>query len=248
MSLSVERVLARYTARQVLARRRALALLGLVLIPVLLSLAFSGQGEEGPVPFLAQLFTVVVVPVILPLVALVIGTGAFGAEVEDGTAVFVLARPVARWRIVLVRLLVAGTLTALLVAPATLVAGLVGAHGSEEARSLAVGFALGVAAGSFLYCAVFLALSLVTRRALIVGFGYVIVWEGMLSGLFSGTRILSVRQYTLSLADSFSGAGSQAFTADLAAGTAAVMSVVVLVLATVYAIRRLRIFEVGEAV
>ncbi len=247
MSFSIERTLARYTVRQVLARRRALALIALGLLPVLLGLLLRGEEDVEPLRNAAALLEEVVALVILPLVALVIGTGVFGAEIEDGTAVFVLGRPVARWRIVLVRLLVAGAVTALLVAPGALAAGLVAADGAAGAGSLAGGFALALAVGAFLYCAVFLALSLVTRRALIVGFAYVIVWEGTLSRL-PGTHYLSVRHHTLALAEAFSGAPPAVFDAPFDTGAAVVMAIAVFVLSTVYAIHRLRGFEVGESV
>ena len=37
---------------------------------------------------------------ILPLVALVFGTAALGSELEDGTAVFLIIKPIPRWRII----------------------------------------------------------------------------------------------------------------------------------------------------
>ena len=55
--------------------------------------------------------------------------------------------------------------------------------------------------GALEYTAVFLALSLVTSRALIIGLAYVVVWEGVVAGLFAGTRILSIRQHALAVAD-----------------------------------------------
>ena len=45
-------------------------------------------------------------------------------------------------------------------------------------------------------------LSVVTSRALIAGLIYVFIWEGLVNGLFAGTRLLSVRHYTLGVADS----------------------------------------------
>ena len=42
--------------------------------------------------------------VLLPLVAVIVGTSALGSELDDGTIVYLLARPVPRWRIVIVKL------------------------------------------------------------------------------------------------------------------------------------------------
>ena len=43
-------------------------------------------------------------------------------------------------------------------------------------------------------------LSAFTGRALILGLCYVLLWEGVLSGLLEGTRFLSIRQASLGLA------------------------------------------------
>ena len=45
------------------------------------------------------------VTTVLPLVALVYGTAALGAEIEDGTAVYLLAKPIPRSRIIFAKLL-----------------------------------------------------------------------------------------------------------------------------------------------
>ena len=49
---------------------------------------------------------------VLPLVALVFGTAALGSELDDGTAVHILTKPIPRWTIILPKLVVAGGLTA----------------------------------------------------------------------------------------------------------------------------------------
>ena len=43
----------------------------------------------------------------------------------------------------------------------------------------------------------FTALGAVTSRALIIGLGYTLIWEGVLAGLLEGTKFLSVRQAML---------------------------------------------------
>jgi ABC-2 type transport system permease protein len=250
MTTSPEAVLARLTLRQILARRRVLALLALCALPVLLALV-SRAGETdldaGVLQMLVQILGQMIVPVILPLVALVIGTGVFGAEVEDGTALFVLAKPVARWRILLTRLVVATTATAVPVAGAVLASG-VAAAGGWDRWGLTGAFAAAVALGALLYCALFVLLSLWTRRALVAGLAYVVVWEGMLSGLFGGTRLLSVRHITLAVADRLSSTPPQAFDGQITPTAALVMATLIAVAATLYAVRLLRRFEVREAV
>jgi ABC-2 type transport system permease protein len=247
MSLAVERALASMTARQILARRRAVALVLFGLLPVALAALLRARASgtaEAALASVVELNTNLIIPVILPIVALVIGTGVFGAEIDDGTAMYVLAKPVARWRIVLTRVLVAAVATALLTAPAAfLVAPAFGA----DAAPAGLGFAAAVAAGALLYSALFVALSLVTRRALVAGIAYVVLWEGTIASRAAGTRYLSIRQFVLSFAERMAELPEAAFNAPLTLRGALVMSVLTVVGATLYAIRRLRRFEVGEA-
>ena len=46
-----------------------------------------------------------------------------------------------------------------------------------------------------------MALSLVTRRPVLIGLVYVLLWEGLLTNLLTGTRLLAVQQYAVSVAD-----------------------------------------------
>ena len=99
--------------------------------------------------------------------------------------------------------------------------------------------------GTLEYTAVFLALSLVTSRALIIGLAYVVIWEGVVAGLFAGTRIVSIRQHVLAVADSAAGEG--AVSAELAVGTAVLVGGIVIVAAVALAVRRLARVELrGE--
>ena len=54
--------------------------------------------------------------------------------------------------------------------------------------------------GGSAYAAAFVALSVFTSRALLLGLGYTLIWEGVLSGLLEGTKFLSIRQATLGIA------------------------------------------------
>lgn len=248
MSLTVETTLARVALRQMTANRRMLWLCLFAALPVLLSALIAARttGDDVLRNLVGQ-YTILAVPVLLPLVALVIGTGVFGGEIDDGTITYVLGKPVPRWRIVVTRVVVAGLATAAVMVPPTLVSGLVMARGFD-AGGVVVAFTVAVAVGGLLYCALFVALSLRTRRALVAGLVYVLVWEGAMSNFFAGTKALSVRQYTLALADALSTTRPQVFDAELSGGTALVMAVVVGALAVGYSVRRLQRFEIGEAV
>jgi ABC-2 type transport system permease protein len=240
-------VIARITLRQLLSRRRTLLLLLLGGVVVLVAGIFRLAGEEArALPFTSGLLSNLGVGTLMPLVALIFGTGAIGAEIEDGTAIFLLAKPISRRTIVLTKVAVAAVCSAALTCGPMLLAGLIAAGGLGE--GLVPGMAAAAAIGSLLYCAVFVALSLITSRALVFGLAYVLIWEGLLAGLFAGTRTFSIRQLTLAFADSIGGIPKDVFDAPVSLLTAVVVGTFLLVGATLIAIRRLSAYEIsGEA-
>jgi ABC-2 type transport system permease protein len=232
------------TLRALLNRRRTLmlGLLGLLLVVVAVIFRLNGPSESESLEVTRQLLANFGIAVLLPLVAVIVGTSAIGSELEDGTIVYLLARPVERWRIVLVKLLVAWLVTSLLVAPAIFVAGMIG-NGDAQ---LAGAFAAASVLGALEYVAVFLALSVVTSRALIVGLAYVVVWEGFVAALFAGTRGISIRQHTLAVAEWLGGSTTTGI-AELDLVNALVIGGIVTVLVTLLAVRRLQEVELrGE--
>lgn len=186
-------VVARITLRALLGRRRTVLLLLLATIPVLVGLLVraNAEGIREIGPTLDGLVT----RIILPLVALVFGTAALGSELEDGTAVHLLVKPISRVTIVLAKVAVAGTLTALLVVPSTVVAAILMVEPAANVGLVTSSLGLGVLAGSYLYAAIFAALGVLTSRGLIIGLGYALIWEGLLAGLLPGTQVFSVREY-----------------------------------------------------
>jgi ABC-2 type transport system permease protein len=224
------------TLRALLNRRRTLllALLGALLIGVAAIYRFSNPAADQSLEVTQRLLSDFGIGVLLPLVAVIVGTSALGSELEDGTIVYLLARPVPRWRIAIVKWLMAWLITSLLVAPAIVIAGIIG-HGDAQ---LSLGYAVASVVGALEYCAVFVALSIMTSRALIVGLAYVVVWEGFVAGLFAGTRQVSIRQHALAVAEALGGNGA-AGTAELELANAVIIGVLVTGAAAFVAIRRL---------
>ena len=193
--------IARVTLRQLLGRRRTLLLVLLSTLPVLLALAFRVAGETEIERFPRRIFDTISMTILLPLVAILFGSGAFGAEIDDGTIVYLLAKPVPRWVVVASKALSAIAIAILLTGGSTALAGFIdmvpaGGDGvlATEAQVLAM------VVGSACYVSLFLALSLFTRRALVIGIGYMLVWEGALSLMLPGIANLSIRQYSLGAA------------------------------------------------
>ena len=66
--------------------------------------------------------------------------------------------------------------------------------------TITLAFAVACLVGGSAYAVAFMALSVFTSRAFLLGLAYVLIWEGVLSGLLEGTKFLSIRQATLGLA------------------------------------------------
>jgi len=224
------------TLRALLGRRRTILMLLLAGVPVLLGLLVRANGDG--VRDVAATLDGIVIRVVLPLVALVFGTAALGSELEDGTAVHILTKPVRRSTIVLAKILVAGTLTAAMLVPSTILAGVL--LGRPGQLGVTFALAIGVLVGSYLYVAIFVALSVATSRGLIIGLGYALVWEGVLAGLLPGSQVFSVREYVRGIADILNPAA-----ADSIVGAGAVLyAAVALVAATAIAFDRKAAYEI----
>lgn len=236
--------LAIITVRALLNRRRTilLALLGLILVGITALYRLSDPAAAEATEATRRLLADLGIGVLLPLVAVIVGTAALGSELDDGTIVYLLAKPVPRWRILVVKLAVAWLVTVALVAPSVWVAGMVG-NGNA---AMALGFASAAVVGGLEYTAVFVALSLITSRALIVGLAYVVVWEGVVAGLFEGTRAVSIRQHAIAVAEAVGGSDAAGI-AELGTAFAIGAAVAVTVLAAAIGIRRLERVELrGE--
>jgi ABC-2 type transport system permease protein len=241
----VIRAIAAVTGRALVARRRFTLLLVLALLPVGIGLLarIAADADDAEV-WTLRTVELLVVRAVLPLVALILGTTALGAELEDGTAIHLLTRPVARWRIVAGKLLAAAPIAIGLGAGSALLTGVV-IGGESGTLPITLALTVGVAVGALLYTLAFLALSVLTSRALIAGLVYVILWEGVLAGLFEGTQVLSIREYVLSIAGALDPSGRVAREALLDPAAAVVATVAVLVAAWLVATWRLSRLELA---
>ena len=174
------------TLRGLLSRRRMILLVLLAGLPVLIALLVRvGGGRTGPRPRLDTL----VVRAVMPFVALILGTAALGSEIEDGTAVFLLIKLIPRWQILLSKMLVAAGLTAVLVVPSIILTGVIIGRATGDALTTTTAFAVACLVGGTAYSVAFVTLSLYTSRALLVGLGYTLIWEGVLAGLLEGHEV-----------------------------------------------------------
>ncbi len=182
----MNRTVFRLSAQAILGRRRGLVL---ALIPAALlvlallvrALTDAELGVEATVGLGLSLA--------LPLVALLASTAVLGPEIDDGSIVYLLSKPVSRHVIARSKFAAAWVATMALGAlPVGIVALVV--DPSEPRRALAYG--VGAAVAGTVYAALFIALAALTRHAVVVGLLFTLLWEGLLGSVFAGVRWLSV--------------------------------------------------------
>ncbi|MET8575520.1 ABC transporter permease subunit [Streptomyces sp. NPDC005012] len=234
MSTTFHPTVARLTYRALLGRRRALVLGILPLLLVVISVVvrlLAGSGPDTAVDVLGGFALAAMVPII----GVIAGTGAIGPEIDDGSVMYLLAKPVKRRTVLVTKLVVAIAVTMVFSAVPTLVAALV-LTGTEDGIALAYTVAALVA--SVAYASFFLMLGTITRHAVVVGLVYALVWEALLGSYVPGARSLSVQQWALAVGGDL--AEGKLITAEVGTATGAVLLVAVTVLAAWYGARRLR--------
>ena len=229
------------TWRAMVGRRRAILLfmLPLVLLIFAFALRLTGTANLDAARGVLGAFGI---GTLLPLLGLIIGTGVISTEIDDGSIVYLLAKPLPRRTIVLTKFAVAVGCIALFAAAPMLIAGYV-MVGDEAGVALA--YAIGTLVGGIAYCALFMLLGVVSRHAVVIGLMYALLWETLVGGYVPGARTLSVQQWAVSVTSAV--AQDDAVTSTVRLVVAVTLLVVVTVGATALASRRLRSLAlVGE--
>ena len=234
------------TSRSLLGRKRTLVLLLLPLaLLALCTLARVLAGLDADIerqlrgPLAPDLLGAFGIAILMPLLSLIAGTGSIGPEIDEGSIVYLLAKPLNRYSIIVTKLVVAiGVVVAFGVVPI----GVAGVVLTGEIGAVTIGYTVGGLAAGTGYCAVFLLLAVVTRNAVPVGLIYALIWESLVGGLVPGAQTLSIQQWSLAVVTQVLGDSAERLGVEAAVGfgTGLVLLTVVTVGATAYAGRRLR--------
>jgi ABC-2 type transport system permease protein len=237
----VNSTIAYITFRGMLGRRRALLLFVLPLILLLLAggLTATGYNDLNASTAVLQRFAL---GALLPLLALIAGTGVIGPEIDDGQIMYVLTKPIPRPVITATKFAVAIAIVIAFAVVPTLVAGVI-MFGTTAQLSIA--FTVGVLVGGIAYSAVFVALAVVSRFAVAIGLLYALVWESLLGNVAPGARKLSILQWSTSVADTLTSATS--VTSEVSLGVAIVALAIVTAGGAVFAAARLRTLSITGA-
>jgi ABC-2 type transport system permease protein len=229
---------ARLTARSLLGRRRAyllMALPGVLILLCVLVRLLAGEDNDITVGILGGF----ALSTLVPLLGLIAGTGSIGPEIDDGSIVYLLSKPLSRHSIAGTKAAVAATVVTVFAALPVLVAGLVLAGTSD---GLAAGYFLGALVAGLAYATLFLLLAVVTRHAVVIGLIYALIWESLVGSYVPGAQALSIQQWSLALSAKVVGSRADALGVTSAVSLGAAVPLLVLLAAgsTWYAGRRLR--------
>lgn len=148
---------ARLTYRALLGRRRAAILFVLPALLIVISAAVRAlNGADDQIA--SDVLGGFAIATMVPLIGVIAGTGAIGPEIDDGSIVYLLAKPVKRPTIIFTKLIVAIGVTMAFSAIPTFIAGYI-LNGNGQ--QIAVAYTVAALVASIAYSALFLLLGTV---------------------------------------------------------------------------------------
>ncbi len=236
------------TIRQFFGGKSVWVVTVLAFLPALFGMIYWFEtGDNSPSYFLSEaIYRPIVIATLLPIMVLILATGALGNEIEDSTLPYLTLKPISRSRIVLEKLL-----ATLVVCIPIILAGLLATYlivfrgDAGESESLTFLWALlgSAIAGIIAYSAVFVLVSLLVTRALLAGIVYALVWESLLGRYLTGLKVVSIRHYTESILVGMADDPDIALSGATGVTTSWIVIVVVTIVSILLATWRLRNFN-----
>jgi ABC-2 type transport system permease protein len=189
------------TLRQHVRGKRLLVLGFLYLLPLGLAILVRNvESHYRPAEGELVVLFAIIPHTLVPLTALLYATGMVHDEIEDQTLTYLLVRPLPKWGIYLTKLLATMLLTMAIAAVFTAVT-YVAVYWNDPnlwgdivpRRALQISGITCVALVA--YCSLFGFLSFMTRWPLVVGIGYIALFEGLLANIDFAVRRLTVNYY-----------------------------------------------------
>lgn len=168
-----------------------------------------------------------------PVTTLVFASAAFGDPTDDNTLVYLWLRPIPRWKTVAAAYAASVSVSWPLVVGSLTLAALAAGGGRDLVTGVAVSSTVAVLA----YGAVFVALGLRVKRALVWGLLYVFIWEGFVATANISAARLALRSYSRSLLSEATDVTLRL--ADFTTAASLLVPTVVALLGLLYATRRL---------
>jgi ABC-2 type transport system permease protein len=231
-------VIAYITFRGMLGRRRAFLLFLLPVVLLVLSVGLRVT-DTSDLDTATALLTQFGLGALLPLLALLAGTGVISPEIDDGQIMYIMTKPIARPVISTTKFLVA---VALIIAFGVVPIFISGVIMNGMTAGLPIAFAAGALVSGIAYCALFLAIAVISRFAVTIGLIYALVWENLIARWASGAKTLSIRQWGISVTNLLTDASS--VTSTVGTATSVSLLVVVTAVGVVFAGWKLRTLSI----
>jgi ABC-2 type transport system permease protein len=186
IDLSILATLFWLTLRQHVRGRRLVILAVLFLLPSVLVIVVRSAAPDANLTAMEFGILLNLIPyTLVPLTAVLYASGMIQDEMEEQTLTYLLIRPMPKWSIYLVKLLATLVVVVCLVGFFTMVTYTVTYWGTgdwgEAVMVRAPRTAALLALSLVGYCCLFGCVSLYTRRSLVAGVAYVIIFEGFLA-------------------------------------------------------------------
>jgi len=182
----------RVTVYGLIGRRRSLGLVLLGLIPALILTIF---GLSEPERETEEFFRLGILPMVLgvsvPITALILGAASLGDERQQKTISYIAMRPISRESIAAAKLIAAWIASFLIAGFGALVTAVVlglTAGSWDEIPAIVIAAAITTLG----FVAVFQTVGFITDRAVIIGLGYLLIWEGIVTSTASQVATTSL--------------------------------------------------------
>jgi ABC-2 type transport system permease protein len=136
---------------------------------------------------------------LVALASAIFTTAIISQEVEQRTIVYLLTRPVARWKLLLIRFLASATVVSVLGVMAAVCTSY-GAYGKLGGNPLLSGDISAIVAGAFAYGSLFLFISLLFNRSMLFCLLFAFGWETAIPNMPGGMQNLSILTYLQAIA------------------------------------------------
>ncbi len=145
---------------------------------------------------------------VLPLASAIFSSAVIGQEIEQKTIVYLLTRPIERWKLILFRML-ASSVAVILVSVAALLAVSASVYGNPFANPLFFGDLRAILVGALAYGALFVFVTLLLSKAsMVVCLLFAFVWETAVPLMPGSMSMLSIGTYLNAIAQHPSTAGA----------------------------------------
>lgn len=220
------------------AQRRRSRLIGLGGLSALtLLIAFAVSNSDTRPGDGVETLDAIALSIVIPVAALTVAASSLGDLVEERSLVYLVRSPAPQWLVATS----AWAVSVVVVAPVTIVApAIAGAIVGDDGA--ARGMLVAGLIGTFAYCGVFVYLGVATRRAVIWGLAYVLIWEQFAANAGEGLARLAILSYTRSLLSDATDVDLRL--ADRATGAALLIGPLLAVIGVALTARHLRRAEI----